>query len=55
LLEEVRADIAEEERRLAVLLDAEGAWEEARARVRELRFLARLGTDVDAMLGALED
>jgi molecular chaperone HscB len=55
LLEEVRADIAEEERRLAVLLDVEGAWEAARARVRELRFLVRLGTDVDAMLGALED
>ena len=55
LLEDVRADAAAREQRLAVLLDAEGAWELARARVRELKFLAKFATDLDAMIGALDD
>lgn len=55
LLEEVRADAAERERRLAVMLDAEGAWDSARDTVRELRFLAKLGADIDAMIGTLEE
>lgn len=55
LLEEVRADAAAREQRLAELLDAEAAWEVARARVRELKFLTKLAADLDAMLGALDD
>lgn len=55
LLEEVRADAAAREATLAVLMDGEGAWEAARPRVRELKFLAKLEADVDAMIGALDD
>ena len=55
LLEEVRADTAERQGRLAVLLDHQRAWDDARPRVRELKFLAKLETDVDAMIGALEE
>jgi hypothetical protein len=51
----VRADAAAREQRLAVLLDADSAWELARARVRELKFLAKFAADLDAMIGALDD
>jgi len=50
----VRADCATLERRLAALLDADGAWDEARMRVRVLKFLGKLAADIDAMLGELE-
>ena len=54
LLSAVRADCAALERGLAVLLDGDGAWDEARMRVRELKFLGKLAADIDAMLGELE-
>jgi len=54
LLADVRAESAALELRLAALLDGESAWDTARARVRELRFLGKLAADVDDMLGELE-
>ena len=54
LLTGVRADCDALERRLAALLDADGAWDAARMRVRELKFLGKLAADIDAMLGELE-
>jgi molecular chaperone HscB len=55
LLDEVRADATGREAALAELLDDAGAWEAARPRVRELKFLAKLEDDVDAMIGLLSD
>jgi len=55
LLVDVRSDAALLEDRLAALLDAEGAWEAARALARELRFLAKFAADIDAMLADLDD
>ncbi len=52
VLSDVRVEAGELEQRVSSLLDAEGAWEEARVAVRELRFLAKLAADVDAMLAA---
>jgi molecular chaperone HscB len=54
LLSDVRAEFAALEPRLAALLDGESAWETARARVRELKFLGKLDADIDDMLGELE-
>jgi molecular chaperone HscB len=54
LLAEVRDESAALERRLAALLDGESAWDAARARVRELRFLGKIAADVDDMLGELD-
>ena len=39
----------------ASLLDVDGAWAAARGAVRELRFLAKLAADVDAMLAAQDN
>ncbi len=55
LLAEVRAESAGLEQRVAALLDADAAWDAARARVRELRFLAKLAADIDEMLAELDD
>ena len=55
LLDAVRAEARELERRVSSLLDVDGAWDKARVAVRELRFLAKLAADVDAMLAARED
>lgn len=55
LLHGVRAEARELEQRVSALLDVEGAWDAARVAVRELRFLAKLAADVDAMLAALEN
>jgi molecular chaperone HscB len=55
LQDEVRAEFRELEQRVSSLLDVEGAWDAARATVRELRFLTKLDADVDAMLAACED
>jgi len=55
LLREVRAEARELEQRLCALLDVEAAWEAARARVRELRFLSKFVADLGAMLATLED
>ena len=52
VLNDVRAEARALEQRVSSLLDVEGAWEMARVAVRELRFLAKLAADVDAMLSA---
>ena len=54
VLSSVRAEARELEQRVSSLLDIEGAWDPARVAVRELRFLAKLAADVDAMLAAQE-
>jgi molecular chaperone HscB len=54
LLAAVRADGSALEHRLAMLLDADGAWDAARMHVRELKFLGKLAADIDAMLGELD-
>src|SRR4051812_31347288 len=54
LLAAIRAEYAELEAHLAALLDTDKAWDAARMRVRELKFLGKLAADVDAMLGELE-
>jgi molecular chaperone HscB len=51
---EVVADRAAIEQELRALLDGQGAWEAARMRVRELKFLGKLAADVDGILGELE-
>ena len=51
---EVAADRATIEQELAALLDGQCAWEAARMRVRELKFLGKLAADVDGILGELE-
>jgi molecular chaperone HscB len=55
VLSDVRAEARELEQRVSSLLDVEGAWDAARVAVRELRFLAKLAADVDAMLAAQEN
>ena len=54
LLREVRADAAVLESSLADRLESEN-WDAARERVRELRFLAKVGEDIEAVLSELED
>ena len=53
VLDEVRGEARELEARVASLLDDE-AWERARDPVRELRFLTKVVTDIDAMLETVE-
>ncbi len=55
LLAEVRTEIAALERGLAETLDANKSWEPARASVRELQFLSKLGADIDAAIGVIDD
>jgi len=55
LLGEARAEAREAERQIASLLDVESAWDAARGRVRELRFLSKVAADIDAMLATLEN
>ena len=50
LLAAARAESAALEQRIAALLDTDGSWEAATARVRELKFLQKLAGDIDAML-----
>jgi molecular chaperone HscB len=50
LLAAARAESAALEQRIAGLLDTDGSWDAARARVRELKFLQKLAGDIDAML-----
>ncbi len=54
VLRDVRAEAGALEQRVSSLLDVEGAWDAAGAAVRELRFLAKLAADVEAMLAAQE-
>jgi molecular chaperone HscB len=53
LLRQVRTDAAMLESRLAEQLDAQ-AWAAARDAVRELRFLAKVGDDIEAALSDSE-
>ncbi len=55
LLRDVRSDVREREHALAELIDGAGAWEQARLRVRELKFLTKLADDIDAMIVALDE
>jgi molecular chaperone HscB len=55
LLAGVRVEAKSLEQRLAVLLDTDGAWDVARRRVRELRFLTKLAEDIDAMAAEAEE
>ena len=55
LLAAVRAESSELEQRVAALLDTEAAWEIARQRVRELKFLQKFAADIDAMLAEMDD
>lgn len=55
LRELVNADAREIEDRLALQLDGEHAYADARTHVRELTFLAKLAGDLDTMLGTLDD
>ncbi len=54
LLAGVGAEAAVLEQRLSVMLDTERAWDAARMRVREFRFLAKLAADIEAMQAELD-
>ena len=50
MLGEVRTESRLRERELERMLDVDGAWQKARGKVRELRFLAKLGQDIDVAI-----
>ena len=52
LLADARREAAELDGQVAALIDADAAWDAARARLRELRFLTKLAADLDAMAAA---
>ncbi len=54
MLREVRDDARGREQELARLLDQDRAWDVARDKVRELKFLAKLADDIDAALAEAE-
>ena len=54
ILAEVRSEISERQHQLERLLDEAAAVDRAKAAVRELRFLAKVAEDVDAMLASLD-
>lgn len=54
ILAEVRSEIDERQHKLGRLLDDDAAVDRAKAAVRELRFLAKVAEDVDAMLASLD-
>jgi molecular chaperone HscB len=54
ILAEVRSEIDERQRKLGRLLEDDAAVDRAKAAVRELRFLAKVAEDVDAMLASLD-
>jgi len=55
LLEETRAEAAGLETALAEHLDREGALEQARDELRRLRFLTKVGADIETALAGIED
>jgi molecular chaperone HscB len=55
LLRDLRSEVRERERALGELIDSKRAWDDARVRVRELKFLTKLAEDIDGMIVALED
>jgi molecular chaperone HscB len=50
----IHAEMAEREAALRQMLDGDGAWDNARTAVRELRFLAKIASDLDAMIDDVE-
>lgn len=54
ILAEVRSEIGERQHQIGHLLDDDAAVDAAKAAVRELRFLAKVADDVDAMLASLD-
>ena len=54
ILADVRKEIGERQQRLGRLLDDEAAVDGAKAAVRELRFLAKVAEDVEAMVASLD-
>jgi len=54
LLARVRAGAAALEETLGALLDSDRAWQDARMRVRELKFLDKLAADIDGMLAEID-
>lgn len=54
ILAGIRAEIDRRQQALGELLDDPRRADEAKSRVRELRFLAKVAEDVNAMLGALD-
>lgn len=54
MLSEVRAEARAIERDIAVLIDGDRNWTQARMPARELRFLVKLGADIDAMIERIE-
>jgi molecular chaperone HscB len=54
ILADVRAEIRARQDDIGRLLDDASAIEQAKGAVRELRFLAKVAEDVDAMLGSLD-
>ena len=50
MLGEVRAESQARARELERMLDVDKAWQQAREKVRELRFLAKLGQDIDVAI-----
>jgi molecular chaperone HscB len=54
ILAEVRGEARDRQEKLAQLLSDPSQTEAAKAGVRELRFLAKVAEDVDAMLAALD-
>jgi len=54
ILAEVRSEISERQHQLERLLDDAATVDRAKAAVRELRFLAKVAEDVDAMLASLD-
>ena len=55
LVAEIRGEAADREVMLAKTLDDDQAYADARMRVRELKFLQKLASDIDAMLEAQDD
>lgn len=55
LVAEIRDEVADREVMLAKTLDDDQAYAAARMRVRELKFLQKLTSDLDAMLEAQDD
>ncbi len=54
MLRDVRREVRAREAELAALLDQDAAWDAARGKVRELKFLVKLAADTAAMLDEAE-
>ena len=54
MLDQVREESQSRQRELGHLLDVDHAWDAAREKVRELRFLAKLAQDIDVAIAQAE-